>query len=64
MVHIHLVIPQLLHDSAKSHKDLGILFDNHLQHASSIASKDNRIYVLNLIKISFEFFDSDVTKTI
>ena len=48
-------------DSVESHKDLGILFDNHLkfhQHTSSIVAKANCI--LGLIKKSFKSLDPDM----
>jgi len=49
----------ILIDTATSHRDLGIVFDEQLKfhiHTTQVTAKVNRI--LGLIKISFEYLDS------
>ena len=48
-------------DIIESHKDLGILFDNHLkfhQHTTGVTGKANR--VLGLISKSFEYLEPNM----
>jgi len=52
-------------DSVISHKDLGIIFDNHLKfhdHTTEVTAKANRL--LGLIRKSFEYLEPDMLVTL